>query len=133
MFVGVLKCFLYDDGEKRDIINDLADPLDIMFCLNLGLDCLSSISLNDEFIIVDINSRELDSKLLNFIMAYQVATIILKRGMVNEMKLYELVYDSDEFKLALKIYNRIYKDDEKIVQDVKTLKLKKNEMEVKNA
>ena len=133
MFIGVLKGFLYDDGEKRDIINDLADPLDIMFCLNLELDCLSSISLNDEFIIVDINSRGLDSKLLNFIMAYQVATIIIKRGMVNEMKLYELAYDSDEFKLALKIYNRIYKDDEKIVQDVKTLKLKKNEMEVKNA
>ena len=128
MFVGVLKGFLYDDGEKRDIINDLADPLDIMFCLNLELDCLSSISLNDEFIIVDINSRGLDSKLLNFIMAYQVATIILKRGMVNAMKLYELVYDSDEFKLALKIYNRIYKDDEKIVQDVKKLALKREEL-----
>ena len=128
MFIGVLKGFLYDDGEKRDIINDLADPLDIMVCLNLGLDCLSSISLNDEFIIVDINSRGLDSKLLNFIMAYQVATIILKRGMVNEMKLYELDYDSDEFKLALKIYNRIYKDDEKIVQDVKKLALKREEL-----
>ena len=133
MFVGVLKGFLYDDGEKRDIINDLAAPLDIMFCLNLGLDCLSSISLNDKFIIVDIKSRGLDSKLLNFTMAYQVATIILKRGMVNEMKLYELDYYSDEFTLAFKIYNRIYKYDEKIVQDVKTLKLKKNEMEVKNA
>ena len=128
MFIGLLKGFLYDDGKKRDIINDLADPLDIMVCLNLGLDCLSSISLNDEFIIVDINSRGLDSKLLYFVMAYQVATIIIKRGMVNEMKLYELDYDSDDFKLALKIYNRIYKDDKQIVQDVKKLSLKREEL-----
>ena len=40
----VLKSFLYEDGEKKDIINDLADSLNIMVCLNLGLDCLSSIS-----------------------------------------------------------------------------------------
>ena len=133
----ILEEYLSEDGNSRDIIIDLANPLQIMVITDCSRGSISSISCCGyrECILrcIYINNSILELRELNFLLAYQIATLIKIKKKLFSLNFVEFDFDSDEFKLALKIYNRIYKDDKQIVQDVKTLKLKKNEMEVKNA
>lgn len=119
----VLNRYLSEDGKERDIIADLADPLNIMVASITSRNSLSSIIVQEDCKLwfIYINLIGLEKREINFIIAYQIASIIKSKKKSYSSEFSGFSFDSEEFHLALKIYNRIYKDDEKIINDVKRL------------